>query len=135
MKFLDKIFRTTLYDYENLYCNNQTIVDGDISENVVDLGTHLQRHGSKRTILVSITETFVGITGLHVQLASDEDPAFGSPQEDVRVITGEFEAGTSFDIPLPKNVGRYTRLVFNTTGTATAGAVTAGIALDAEAQY
>ncbi len=135
MKFLDKIFRTTLFDYENLYSNNQTVVDGDVSTNVVDLGTHLQRHGSRRTVLVNITESFDVITGLRVHLESDSDPNFGTAQEMGLRIAGQFNAGHSFDIPLPKDVGRYTRLVYNMDGVPTTGAVTAGIVLDAEAEY
>ena len=134
MKFLAKVFKTTMFDRCNLFCNDEAFTGDGPSTDAVDLGTNPQRHGSSRSALVCVTETFAGATTMTAKLQSSVDPAF-SVTKDVVVETGELEAGDNLEIPFPKDMFRYVRLYLEFDVPPTAGKITSGVVLDGESSY
>jgi hypothetical protein len=74
---------------------------------------------------------------LQVTLQTDDDEAFGSAVNLVSsaaVPAATLIAGYQFALStLPRHLQRYSRLNYTVTGAPTAGAVTAGLALDRKA--
>jgi len=133
-KFLAKVFKTTMFDRCNTFCIDEAFTGDGPSTDIVDLGTNPQRHGSRRSALICITETFAGATTMTAKLQTSIDEAF-SVTKDVVYESDDLEAGASIELPFPKDLFRYARVYFEFDVPPTAGKVTAGIVLDGEADY
>ena len=139
LRYFGMVLMTTILDFENLFSDEQAVTVSAASTNLVDLGTANQRHGSKRTILVTVTEAFLTLTSVTLVLQSDATAAFGSPAvvlQSRAIVLADLTIGAQFEIPIPKECEQFVRMYYTVAGTAaTAGKVTAGIILDAEAAY
>jgi hypothetical protein len=85
-------------------------------------------------IAAQVTEAFTGGTSVAVSLQTDTDEAFGTVETLVTtaaVPVASLVAGYTFRLStLPVGMKTYSRLYYTVVGTPTAGAVTAGLALD-----
>jgi 4-aminobutyrate aminotransferase-like enzyme len=135
LKFVARVFKTTMFDRCNLFSNEQSFTGDGPSTDAVDLGTEPQRSGSGRVAMLSITEAFAGATSGTMVLQSDPDPAFGAPVDSSAIQMDNLAIGEQYTIPFPKDLHRYVRIYLSFDVVPTAGAVTAGIVLDDEAEY
>ncbi len=135
-----------LLDNENLFSDDQAVTVTAVSEDIIDLGATgtvvgasgaLKRDigpGEPINVLVQVTEDFVGLTNMQVELQKSTDEAFTSPvvvQSSQVIVLADLLAGKRFNIYwIPHDTDeRYIRLRYVVTGTATAGKVTAGVVL------
>lgn len=139
LRFLKKVFMTTIMDFENLFSNDQAVTASAASTNYVDLGVGDQRSGADQTIVAVVTEDFATLTSLNFRLQTDDNTSFSSATD--VLITGEVAvadlvAGKKVEIPVPQGLERYARLYYTVTGTnASAGKIKSGIVLSGEAPY
>ena len=135
MKFLKNVFKTTMFDRENLFSNEQAFTGDGPSTDAVDLGTEPQRKGSNRHAMLSITETFAGAASATLSLQSDVVDSFSAAVDNITIPMDNLSAGENYVVPLPKDLHRFVRIYLTFDVPPTAGAVTAGIVLDCEAEY
>lgn len=121
-------------DKQNLYSEDQAITATAVSTNVIDHSVSEIGPGEPVEILAQVTEDFAGGTSVAVSLQTDDDEAFGTVETLVTtdaVPVASLTAGYQFRLStLPVGVKTYSRLNYTVVGTPTAGAVTAGLALD-----
>ena len=118
-----------ILDEEALFSDAQEVTESAASTNVVKVNGDIGK-GEPVEILAQVVEDFAGLTSLTlaVQTCDTEDGDY----EDL-ITTGDVEAadltaGYKFPIKfLPIGIKNYLRLYYTVSGTATAGAVTAGI--------
>lgn len=138
IRVLWAMFVTTLFDFENLFSNEQAVTASAASTNIVDLGAENQRHGSKRTVIFAVTEDFATLTSLTLSLEHDSAEGMGTKATLIQgpaIAAADLVAGATFELPIPKGANQYIQAYYTVTGTnASAGKVTAGIVLDSEAQ-
>jgi hypothetical protein len=119
---------------QNIFSDQQAITGAAASTNVIDTGEGRGIDlgwGTPASLLIQVTEDFAGATGLTVSLQTSDDEAFATSTTvfSVALTTTDLLAGSraSHSIVPYKVKGRYVRLNYAVTGTATAGKVTAGI--------
>ena len=125
-----------IIDKSNLFSEGQELTTGaEASTNVIDLGaidtTSPITHSKYSDIFAHVVTAFVGGTNTKVAFQTDDDVEFGTAEtiyETPVVLTADLVAGYKFNLHFPKQgVKRYARLLFTTTGTHTAGKITAGL--------
>lgn len=139
-------------DKNTTLSSDQAITASAASTDVLDLGARGKtaynsvqlKHnvGKARHIpfLIQVTENFATLTSLTVAIETDDNSAFSSPKEIIRVVVpvAELKAGFIFPIDkLPRGiVERYVRVYYTVTGSnATAGKITAGVVLAVDGAY
>lgn len=123
-------------DYENLFSHEQAITADAASSNVIDL--HEDRNigvGYPLGIAIVVTEDFATNDALTVTVETADNEAFDEGEVDLvsaEAAVAELTAGYKFPILyVPRGVKRFVRLSYTVSGSnATAGAVTAGLAID-----
>lgn len=121
-----------IFDYENLFSDNQAVTGTAVSENVVAVPENV---GSGEEIFVSVhvTEAFAGLTNLSVELqsAAAEAGPYATIAIAPPVAAADLVAGQVFNMgSIPPKTGKFLRLNYVVSGTATAGRVYAGIVWD-----
>ena len=123
-----------LYDLETLFSNNQEVTTTATSDNVVCLAKGVIKEvsfGTPLPLRIQVTKDFDGATGLTIEVETASDKEFS----DVKVLatTGKVAIASlvaGYVAPInfiPKGNLGYMRLKYTVEGTATAGAITAGI--------
>lgn len=120
------------FDAQNLFSDKQALTATAVSANVVKVTENV---GAGEPIFVSIhvVENFVGLTSLNVQIQSADSATgtFQTIQETRAIPLADLNSGEVINIgSLPPKTGQFLRLNYVVAGTATAGAVTAGIVWD-----
>jgi len=117
-----------LLDSQNLFSDNQKITTGTIySTNTVKFGTG---DISYLPLLIQVTEDFSGLEKLSVAIITSADKEFTASTSLAECSLGlpELKAGKCFPVSyMPKGNLGYVKLKYDVTGSATAGAITAGI--------
>lgn len=144
-----------IFDLQSLFSDGQSLAGPagvTPSENVIDRGALVApQHavaafkadlgkGTDVPLRIQVTETFVGGTNLLVAVQVATDAAFTTPitvTTGATVPTADLVAGYVFAINrVPLNTDeQFIRLRYSTTGTFTAGRITAGITLGNEAWF
>lgn len=120
------------FDAQNLFSDKQAVTSTAASTNVVKVTEYV---GAGESVFVSIhvVEDFAGLTSLNVQLQSSdsENGTFQTIQETRAIPLADLNSGKVVNIgSIPPKTGQYLRLNYVVAGTATGGAVTAGIVWD-----
>ena len=127
-----------LLDMETLFSDAQAVTTTAASTNVVKAantsnGMTEIAFGQPIPLLVQVVETFAGATTVKVAVQTATDAAFTTPVtlvESAAVSGSDLVAGYKFPIPyIPKGNKGYLRMYYTvtTSGTVTAGKITAGI--------
>ena len=139
-----------ILDQRTLLSDQQVITATVNSTNVIDLlplgktydGVQLIRKNNimHSPLLIQVTEAFNTLTSLAIVLQTDEDEAFGTPLEVIRLVVplASLKAGYISALEmLPRGpMERYFRLRYEVTGTApTTGKITAGIVAAVDGAY
>lgn len=119
---------------EDLLCDDQDITGTADSENIIELPKR-SNFGQPLRILIQVTETFLTLTSLTIDVETDALAAFGSP---TTIFTGtaigvaDLVAGYNFELSfMPRENEEFIRLEMTVGGSnATAGQITAGIIFD-----
>lgn len=134
-------------DKNTMFSDAQAITASAPSTNVIDLGAlgktafggnQLKMNvGHKRIpLLIQVVEDFATLTSLKVAVESDDNSGFSSAKEILSetIAVADLKAGYSSVIDkLPRIKERYVRINFTVNGSnATAGKITAGIALEVD---
>ncbi|MGL4668597.1 MAG: Bbp16 family capsid cement protein [Saezia sp.] len=121
---------------EDLFSNKQAVTATAVSTNTIDLGKAGSRdlgHGNKVPLLVQVVESFAGLTDLTVELQTANDEAFASAVTlaSQKFATAKLKAGARLLMTVVPNgaAGRFLRLRYVVSGTATAGKITAGLSM------
>lgn len=122
-------------DNQAIFSNVQKITGATVSTNVVKMastqnGLTEVAFGTPIPLLIQVVEDFAGLTALkvEVQTAVTEDFAGAKTLVVAEAPVTELKAGYKFPIiQFPKGNLGYARIKYTPTGTATAGAITAGI--------
>ena len=122
-------------DNQAIFSDTQEITSEAVSTNVVkmastDNGLTEVAFGTPIPLLIQVVEDFAGLTALtvEVQTASDEDFTDAVTLVSAEAELSDLVAGYKFPIiSVPKGNLGYMRINYTPTGTATAGAITAGI--------
>lgn len=124
-------------DAQLLFSDKQKITQSAASEKVLDMGDN--ENSMPVYPLVQVTQGFEGLTSLtvHIQSAEKENPEEGDWQN---IMTAPKLSAKDMEKPctvsfgsLPPKAGRKLRVWYEAEGTATKGAVTAGLVLDRQA--
>lgn len=131
------------YDALLMFSNDQAITADAASTDVLDLGAssvnprsptgarfpnHYGNDGNPK-IVIKITETFAGATGMTIQLQGSTDNSTWVTIGSVSPDPAKMVAGAEFGLGVERGHGyRYLRLNYDGTGTITAGKITAGYA-------
>lgn len=139
-----------ILDQRLLLSDQQVITATANSTNVIDQlplgktydGVQLIRRSNfmKIPLLIQVTEAFNNITSLAIVLQTDEDEAFGSPAEVIRLTVplASLKAGYISALEmLPRGpMERYFRLRYEVTGAApSTGKITAGVVAAVDGAY
>lgn len=123
-----------MFDAKLMFSENQTATTKAESTNAVDCGQESPDLGMLKKLHVSVIATtpFSGGSSpkLTVEVMHADDNGSGSPSSfETLVSTGAMDATKVeyLDIPLPIQHKRWLKLKYTTTGTPSAGKVTAGI--------
>jgi len=122
-------------DSQAIFSDAQKITGAAVSTNVVKMastenGLTEVAFGAPVPLLVQVVEDFAGLTSLkvEVQTAATEDYADAKTLVAAEAPVADLVAGYKFPIiQLPKGNLGYMRINYTPTGTATAGAITAGV--------
>lgn len=122
-------------DSQAIFSDAQKITGAAVSTNVVKMastenGLAEVAFGAPVPLLVQVVEDFAGLTSLkvEVQTAATEDFAEAKTLVEAEAPVADLVAGYKFPIiQLPKGNLGYMRINYTPTGTATAGAITAGV--------
>jgi len=122
-------------DSQAIFSDAQKITGAAVSTNVVKMastenGLTEVAFGAPVPLLVQVVEDFAGLTSLkvEVQTAATEDFADAKTLVAAEAPVADLVAGYKFPIiQLPKGNLGYMRINYTPTGTATAGAITAGV--------
>lgn len=139
-----------LADKQLMFSESQAIVADAVSTNILDFGAvpasnnpwgNIQAvdngTGEPMYLEIIIGEAFNTLTSLNIEIQSDDNAGFSSP--DVLSLTNkllaELTLGATIHIPIPNSlVQRYLRLNYDVVGTnPTTGEITAGIPYQCEA--
>jgi len=132
-----------IIDKECLLSDDQAITASAASTNVIDLGAEGARTTTPNEkcgyLFAFVTVTFLTLTSLSVGLQTDSDEAFGTVETvftTAAIAAAALVAGYKFKIgELPEGLSRYIRLYYTVAGSnATAGKISAGIALDVQSK-
>ena len=118
-----------ILDEEALFSDAQAVTESAASTNVVKVNGDIGK-GEPVEILAQVVEDFAGLTSLTlaVQTCDTEDGDYEDLITTSAVEAADLTAGYKFPIKfLPIGIKNYLRLYYTVSGTATAGAVTAGI--------
>lgn len=123
-----------ILDTQALLCDDQAVTATADSENIIELPKR-SNNGKPMRLWVQVTETFLTLTSLAIDVETDALAAFGSP---VNIYTGtaiaaaSLVAGYKFNIDfMPRDNEEFIRLEMTVAGSnATAGKITAGIIFD-----
>jgi hypothetical protein len=121
-----------LFEAKSLVSNQQAITATAVSTEVIDRGdTKDVGRAGDIPLCIQVTETFNNLTTLAVDIQTDDNSGFSSPQS-LAVVTvplASLKAGYQLPIiTLPQRTERYLRVNYTVTGTApTLGKVTAGV--------
>lgn len=137
-----------IVDNTLVFSDSQAVTADAGSTNIIDIGAAGTAYGHSAAVrrdvgigtmielFITITEAFNNLTSLQVQLQTDDDVAFGSPQvvamgPVITLASGNLALGKRISFParLPEGTNeRYIRLYWDITGTApTTGKIFAGI--------
>jgi len=132
-----------IFDMTNLFSDRQEVTTTAVSTNTIDLGVSqtpingiapLKRDlgaGCAVPLVVQVVADFAGLTDLTVELQVSDAPdsGFTTVASSATVAAADLVAGRSFEPQyIPQGTDkRYVRLNYVVTGTATAGAIVAGI--------
>lgn len=139
-----------ILDQQNIFSDKQNLAQAagsHLSTNVIDLGEHGSHprggvpsrdpgRGGGIPLLVQVTEDFIGGTNAKVQVVNADSADMGTGlvvvQESAAIATAQLKAGFRFSVDrIPEGTKkRYLALRYVTTGTFTAGKITAGLVLD-----
>lgn len=122
-------------DSQAIFSDAQKITGAAVSTNVVKMastenGLTEVAFGAPVPLLVQVVEDFAGLTSLkvEVQTAATEDFAEAKTLVTAEAPVADLVAGYKFPIiQLPKGNLGYMRINYTPSGTATAGAITAGV--------
>ena len=124
-----------IFDNEMMFSKNATLSASGVSTNVVDLGANGTGSKSGLELAVLVSADFAGGTSVCVTLETDDNDAFASTKtvlQTADIAVADLVKGYRFLFGcLPHGVERYVRLSYTVSGTMTAGAITAGLLLDA----
>lgn len=118
-----------ILDEEALFSDAQEVTESAASTNVVKVNGDIGK-GEPVEILAQVVEDFAGLTSLTlaVQTCDTEDGDYEDLITTGAVEAADLTAGYKFPIKfLPIGISDYLRLYYTVSGTATAGAITAGI--------
>jgi len=123
-----------ILDTQALLCDDQAITATADSENIIELPKR-SNFGKPMRLLVQVTETFLTLTSLKIDVETDALAAFGSPTDiytGTAIAAATLVAGYKFNIDfMPRNNEEFIRLEMTVAGSnATAGKITAGIIFD-----
>lgn len=131
------------YDALLMFSDGQAITVDAPSTDVLDLGipsinprsptgARFPNHhgdGCSPKIVIKVGTTFVGATGLTIQLQGSDDNSTWATIGSISPAAASLVAGAEFGIDVARGHGfRYLRLNYDGTGTITAGTITAGYA-------
>lgn len=132
-----------IQDNSLVFSANQTVTASAASTNTLDLGatgtpfgssTALTRNpgkGRRIELAVAVSQTFAGLTALSVSIQTSADNAtWVTTTTSQAVPLASLVAGYQFNVPAAfdgDDTGRYVRLYYTVTGTATAGAINAEV--------
>ena len=122
-------------DSQAIFSDAQKITAAAVSTNVVKMastenGLTEVAFGAPVPLLIQVVEDFAGLTSLKVEVQTSATEDFASPKTLVaaEAALAELQAGFTFPIiQLPKGNLGYMRIKYTPTGSATAGAITAGV--------
>ena len=122
-------------DSQAIFSDAQKITAAAVSTNVVKMastenGLTEVAFGAPVPLLIQVVEDFAGLTSLKVEVQTSATEDFASPKTLVaaEAVLAELKAGFKFPIiQLPKGNLGYMRIKYTPTGSATAGAITAGV--------
>ena len=122
-------------DSQAIFSDAQKITAAAVSTNVVKMastenGLTEVAFGAPVPLLIQVVEDFAGLTSLKVEVQTSVTEDFTSPKTLVaaEAVLAELKAGFKFPIiQLPKGNLGYMRIKYTPTGSATAGAITAGV--------
>ena len=130
------------FDALLMFSQNQQLLATANSTDVLDLGQPsinprsptgarfpVVQNGTDPAVVIKVTETFAGSTGLNIALQGSNDNATFVQVGATTPPFASLVAGAELGIAAGPNIKyRYLRLVYVVTGTGTAGRVTAGMA-------
>ena len=133
-----------IFSRQQMFSDGQPVTGTTASTHTLDTGAFRTPHrgkaldrdlgkGTPIPVLAQVVEDFTGLTSVKISVQCDDDSNFGSPKNVIEetLALADLKAGrqASFQV-LPNHLtGRYIRLYYTTSGTATAGKITAGITL------
>ena len=141
-----------IIDSTLMMSDKQAITSGTVlSTNVIDFGERGKvpphggqivadmGYGEKIPLLVQATESFAGLTSLAISVQTSDAENF-SPHTTLiteAIPVAKLKAGDRISLPVvPYNTtGRYMRMSYTATGTATAGKITACITMGNDETY
>lgn len=133
-----------LLDVQTMYSDAQAIKTSAASTNIVKLASNQYKmteiaFGNPIPLLVQLVEDIAGATSLKVAFQTSATEDFADPVTLAEATENDAEklvAGYKFALNyIPKGNLGYTRLFYTVGGTATAGAITAGIVLAHDNSY
>lgn len=122
-----------IFDSTLKFSSNQAVTVTAASENVIDLGASKRDIGVGEVVplRVAVSTAFAGLTSLQVSVQTSDSE--GSGYADVimtpAILAADLVDGYVFNLQsIPRGaLGRYVRLNYTVVGTATAGAINAGV--------
>ena len=122
-------------DNQAIFSNAQKITGATVSTNVVKMsstqnGLTEVAFGTPIPFLIQVVEDFAGLTSLKVEVETAATEDFAEPKTLVAAEAPAAELVTGYKFPIvqfPKGNLGYARIKYTPSGTATAGAITAGI--------
>nr|8CJZ_A Chain A, Capsid Decoration Protein [Ribes]8CJZ_B Chain B, Capsid Decoration Protein [Ribes]8CJZ_C Chain C, Capsid Decoration Protein [Ribes]8CJZ_D Chain D, Capsid Decoration Protein [Ribes]8CJZ_E Chain E, Capsid Decoration Protein [Ribes]8CJZ_F Chain F, Capsid Decoration Protein [Ribes]8CJZ_c Chain c, Capsid Decoration Protein [Ribes] len=123
-----------IMDKENTFSYKQAITGTAVSTNVIDLGVSRDiGKGVPVPIIIQVVEDFADATSLTATLQTSETENFSSATTlatSGAVPVADLTAGKQLAVQyMPLGTQRYLRVNYTVSGTATAGAVTAGVVM------
>ena len=123
-----------LFDKQNLFSDNQKITATANSENTVCMAKGVIKEvafGQPIPLRIQVTEAFAGLTSLTVSVETAADEEFSAAETlatSGAIAAAELVEGYVFPINfVPRGNQGYMRLKYTVAGSATAGAITAGV--------
>ncbi len=131
-----------ILDTTLVFSDRQAVTASAPSTNTIDLGVTGTQFGATAPLVrdislgnpldlsVSVSLPFAGLTALQVSVQSSNDAVtWTSIDTSAAIPAAQLVSGYQFDVPklIQAATGRYLRLYFTVTGTATQGAINAAI--------
>lgn len=118
-----------IMDEQALFSDKQAVTKTEVATNVIKVNGDISK-GEPVEVIAQVVEDFKGLTDMAVAITTcdTEDGTYEVLAQTAAVAQADLVAGFKFPIKfLPRGIKKFLGIKYIVTGTATAGAITAGI--------